>query len=335
VDEHPRPRPGRRRYRELIHLLNRRYHEQWQRAERLDRELALARRAWLGPLLAWLRRLARMLRPVRYEGLPGSVPGELAGVSFQQVHEAEEAPRGRVSIVIPFRDQLDLLRGCLRSLRKTCYQDREIILVNNGSAEARTLRYLDRQRGKVGVRVLDRPEPFNFSRLCNRGARAARGDYLLFLNNDTEALSRDWLERLLRLACREEVGVVGATLLYPDGTIQHAGLFPRADRTWVHGYRGLRPDEPGEQGELGLVRTVPAVTGACLLIRRELFEAVGGFDERLPLTFNDVDLCRRVRALGKLVVVSPHARLLHFEGLSRGFSSDVPGVGHLVALGGS
>jgi GT2 family glycosyltransferase len=334
LDEHSHP-VGRRRQRDTIHLLNRRYHEQWERAERLERELALARRAWIGPLHAWLRRLKQWLCPVRYAGLPGSKPGELACVSCVRIGEAEETPRGRVSIIIPFKDQVDLLRGCLLSLRKTDYRDREIILVNNGSCEPRTLRCLERLRGRQRVHVVDSPEPFNFSRLCNQGAQAATGEYLLFLNNDTEVLAPDWLGRLLRLACRPEVGIVGATLLYPDGTIQHAGLFPRGKGTWIHGYRGRRPDDAGDQNELGHCRTVPAVTGACLLLRRDLFETLGGFDERLPLTYNDVDLCCRVRARNKLVVVSPHARLLHFEGLSRGFSSDTPGAGHLAALDGN
>ena len=128
-------------------------------------------------------------------------------------------------------------------------------------------------------------------------------------------LTADWLERLLTLAADPRVGVVGATLLYPDGTVQHAGLFPRADGKWVHPGRG-----GPQSGEMQQVRAVPAVTAACLLVRRGLFESLGGFDEALPVTLNDVDLCGRVRERGLLVLVSPHARLLHYESLSRGYA---------------
>jgi GT2 family glycosyltransferase len=317
------------RYRELIHQLNQRYHEQWERAERLQKELARARGSWLGSLVAWLRHLKRRLRPIRYTGRPGSQPGELRTVPWKCVEEVEPIS-GRVSIIIPFKDRLELLRGCLRGIRRSTYHDVEVVLVNNGSERDDTRRYLDKVRRRWCV--VDRPGPFNFSWLCNEGARRARGDYLLFLNNDTEVLTGGWLESLLRVACRPDVGVVGATLLYPDGTIQHAGLFPRQDGRWIHGYRGLPADSAGDQGELAHVRTVPAVTGACMLLRRDFFWELGGFDERFPVTYGDVDLCCRARRQGRRVVVTPHARLLHFEAISRGYTSDNPGAGHLTEL---
>jgi GT2 family glycosyltransferase len=212
----------------------------------------------------------------------------------------------------------------LRSLRASTYRNFEVVLVDNGSTDPRTLRLLARLRERRRCRVVACPEPFNFSRLCNLGASTASGDYLVFLNNDTEVLARDWLEQLLRIGGDPSVGVVGATLLYPDRTIQHAGLFPRADGLWVHPYRGLPGDHAGDGGELRVARCVPAVTAACLLVRRALFGELGGFDERFPVTYNDVDLCRRVRERGLSVVVSPEARLFHYEGLSRGFTADTP-----------
>jgi GT2 family glycosyltransferase len=325
-----RPRAAGPSYRELIHQLNQRYHEQWERAERLEKELAQARSGMLGSLLAWLRHVKRRFRPVVYAGRPGSRPGELHGVAWQRVDEQAGPISGTVSVIIPFRDQLDLLRGCLGSIRQSTYRDVEVVLVNNGSEEEVTLRYLKRVRARSRRRVVDQPGAFNFSRLCNEGARQASGEYLLFLNNDTEVLTPDWLERLVRLACRPEVGLVAATLLYPEGTIQHAGLFPRQDGLWIHGYRGLPAAASGDQGELAHVRTVPAVTGACLMVRRDVFWSLGGFDERLPVTYGDVDLCCRARAQGRLVVVTPHARLLHFEALSRGYTSDRPGDAHVT-----
>lgn len=319
-----RTRSRRNRYRKLIHLLNQRYHQQWERAEALELQLAEARSAWWGPALAWLRRVKRWLRPYRYTGRPGSKPGELVSVPFQKVTEAQSVGTACVSIIIPFKNRHELLRDCLRSLHKSSYRHCEIILVDNGSRCLSTLRYVHRLEERGQATVLRCPGPFNFSRLCNLGARAATGDFLLFLNNDVEALTPDWLERMLRVAVRPEVGIVGAMLLYPGGAIQHAGLYPRADGHWVHAYRGLPQDARGDQHELGLIRTVPAVTGACLMIGRELFNQVAGFDEILATAFNDVDLCRRVQKLGKLVTITPHARLLHYEALSRGFAADPP-----------
>jgi GT2 family glycosyltransferase len=135
-------------------------------------------------------------------------------------------------------------------------------------------------------------------------------------------LSRDWVEQLLVLAADPAVGAVGATLLYPDATIQHAGLLPRSDGMWIHPYSRRPADDPGEGGELRLVRCVPAITAACMLVRRNVFENVNGFDEKYPVTLNDIDLCRRLRSRGRLVLVTPHARLLHYEGLSRGYTVD-------------
>jgi GT2 family glycosyltransferase len=135
-----------------------------------------------------------------------------------------------------------------------------------------------------------------------------------------EVLHSNWLDPMLIAAGQERVGIVGATLLYPDETIQHVGLFPNEDGSWFHPYRGMAADYRGEHDELIHVRETPAVTAACLLIRRDLFERVGGFDERYPVTHNDVDLCQRVRAAGYRVVVTPHARLLHYESLTRGYA---------------
>jgi GT2 family glycosyltransferase len=321
ADSRRAPRP----YRDLIHQLNQRYRREWERAEALAAELAALRGSRFGRLVTWLRRLKhRFLPPAVPAYLPWSVP-------CPEWEGPWEPPSGRVSIVIPFRDRVELLRDCLRSVRASTYRDFEIVLVDNGSSERRTQRYLWRLTGRPGVQVIDCPGPFNFSRLCNEGARRAAGDYLLFLNNDTELVTADWLEQLLLLAGRPQVGAVGATLLYPDGTIQHAGIFPRSDGTWTHRHRGL-PADGSDEAELRQVRPVPAVTGACLLLRRDRFLALGGFDEGLPLTFGDVELCCRLRAQGLLVLVTPYARLYHFESLSRGWLVDSPGEGHLAKL---
>jgi GT2 family glycosyltransferase len=312
-------------HRQLIHALNQRYFQQWHRAERLQREVNLLRATGVGLLLDGLRWLRRKILP------PRDPESGLRLVRCASLEEGPHTAAGLVSIIIPLKDRLELLRGCLRSMRGGTYRDFEVILVDNGSQERRTLRYLERLRDHPRARVLSCPGAFNFSWLCNQGARAARGDYLLFLNNDVEVLTPDWLERLLRLGQRTEVGAAGATLYYPDGTLQSAGLFPRADGRWVHAHARL-PAEQMHEHELDRIRVVPAVAAACLLMRRETFDVVGGFDENLAVTYNDVDLCCRLRQRGLLVAVTPHARLLHYEGLSRGFSGDEPGADHLGAL---
>jgi O-antigen biosynthesis protein len=220
--------------------------------------------------------------------------------------------------VMPFKDRVELLHNCLRSLRRGSDRRREVILVDNGSTEPVTQCYLERLRGRRRVRVVACPGEFNFARLCNEGASHARGDWLLFLNNDTEVISADWLEQMRLAAGQPSVGVVGAMLLYPGGTLQHAGMFPLADGRWEHAWRGFPASHAGAAGELRQVRSVAAVTGACLLIGRELFDELGGFDERFPDMHNDTDLCERVRRRGLLVVVTPHARLFHLESASRG-----------------
>ena len=314
----PSRRGSRSPARELIHQLNQRYYEQWRRAEQLELELRQARLRWVGPLVAAARGLRRLLRPGKRID-----PATQVVVPPCQILEAGHAtPRGRVSIIVPFRDQPELLRRCLGSLRRTDYADRELILVDHASRESRTLRALDRLARRPSTLVVSRGGAFNFSQLCNAGAAQATGDYVLFLNNDTEVLHPEWLERMLAVAQRADVGAVGATLLYADGTLQHAGVYQGPTGRWVHVYRGERADHAGQRGELAHVRAVPAVTGACLLVRRDLFEAVGGFDEQYPITHGDVDLCRRLRQRDLHVVVTPHARLLHHEGLSRGYTPD-------------
>ena len=316
MSKQPANRIRRNPYRELIHLLNQRYHDEWVRAEALQNKLDRLQRCKLLPLLKWFGRLAKRLRTLVR-------PSPVAAVAEKAVPyvapERSEPLSGLVSIIIPFKDRPELLRNCLRSLSASTHRRFEVILVDNGSTQRRTRRLLDRYGARPGVQIVCDPSPFNFARLCNRGAHRATGDFLLLLNNDTEVLDRDWLEQLMTIAADPNVGAVGATLLYPDRTIQHAGLFLRSDGVWVHPYRG---DVEGANGELRVARSVPAVTAACLMIRRQLFQEVGGFDEQFPVMFNDVDLCARLRSRGLQVVITPHARLFHYESLSRGYTLD-------------
>ncbi|MGH7393311.1 MAG: glycosyltransferase family 2 protein [Candidatus Rokuibacteriota bacterium] len=256
---------------------------------------------------------------LRRRGLSGSVTSLAADVAQPRYY----APRLRlrsaplVSIIIPTRDKQPLLERCVRSIReKTAYEHYEIVVVDNDSAEPDTLAYL--QSVQRYVRVVQWPGRFNFSAINNFGVTRASGEQLLFLNNDIEVLDPDWLAAMLEHAQRPEVGAVGAKLLYPDGRIQHAGVVVGIARAAAHAYRLWPGEAPAPPRLADVVRNWSAVTAACMMMPRRVFEEVGGFDERLRVVLNDVDLCLRIRERGYLVVYTPWARLCHYEGATRG-----------------
>jgi GT2 family glycosyltransferase len=217
-----------------------------------------------------------------------------------------------ISIIIATRDRVALLDRCIRSIEKAAdYPHFEIIVVDNDSAEAETRAYFEQSRHQI-VRS---PGQFNFSAINNAGARAARGEYLLFLNNDTEVVTADWLASMLEWAQQPEIGCVGAKLLFPDDSIQHAGVTLH-DGSAFHPCYGRQPDER-TWIESELVRNFSAVTGACLMVRRSLFQEIGGFDETFPVAYNDVDLCVRIMRAGYRNAYTPHAVLYHHESSSR------------------
>jgi GT2 family glycosyltransferase len=225
----------------------------------------------------------------------------------------------RVSIVIPTRDRADLLRACVDSLdAHPCEAETELIVVDNGSVEPAARDHLATLSRRGSTRVLSYPAAFNWSAVNNLAARSASGEYLLFLNNDVEAIAPGWLDALLAFASRPEIGVVGGLLLYPDGTVQHAGVVLGLTGYAGHVFAGRRPDETTAFGRADAIRNCTAVTGACMLMRRELFESLGGFDERFILCGSDVEMCLRARALGLRNVMTPHARLVHRESRTRG-----------------
>ncbi len=224
-----------------------------------------------------------------------------------------------VSVIIPTRDRWQLLQQCLSSLEeKTGYSRYEIIVLDNDSSEPETLKYLDTIAGKW--RVYRYPGPFNFAAINNFGAAQARGDYLVFLNNDIQVIRSDWLTAMLEQAQRPGVGGVGAKLLYPDGRIQHAGVVVGIGGGAGHAFKGLRlPDHAlGYFSLADVVRDCGAVTAACMMVPRRVFEELRGFDERFRVAFNDVDFCLRLRQRGHLIVYTPLALLYHHEGASRG-----------------
>jgi GT2 family glycosyltransferase len=228
-------------------------------------------------------------------------------------------PTPLVSIVIPTKDALDVLRPCIESIeQKTSYGAYEIIIVDNGSKEELTLSYLNELEAEGRARVVVVAAPFNYSRLNNVAVQSANGDILAFLNNDIEVVDPGWLGAMVELASLSAIGAVGARLLYPNGEIQHAGvalgLFGLAGHPW-------KMTEPcALEAELFLTRqrSVSAVTGACMVVRRDVFESVGGFDEALAVSYNDVDLCLKIKKLGLRIVWTPQATLVHHESVSRG-----------------
>ena len=229
-------------------------------------------------------------------------------------------PLPTVSIVIPTKDRADLLRQCLSGLlQRTEYAAMEILVVDNGSVEPKSLQLLSEVANDSAIRVLRALGPFNWARLNNLAALEAKGELLLFLNNDTDVIHPDWLRELASQTLRLGIGVVGAKLLYPDGTVQHAGVGLRPTGEAYHLWRGADGTAPGYRNSLCMVSTVSAVTGACMCTRKEVWREVGGFEERLPITYSDIDYCLRVRAASYRVIWTPYARLLHLECATRGF----------------
>lgn len=243
-----------------------------------------------------------------------------AGASLRRVHWPRPASAPRVSIIIPTRDRLELLRPCVESIAwETAYRPYEILIVDNGSRDAETLAYLERGAREGRFRVLRDDGPFNFAALNNRAAEAARGEILAFVNNDTELLSGDWLGEAVSLLARPEVGAVGARLRFRNGMIQHYGVVLGVGGLAENAFQHLSVDDPGYFARTGVPGDFAAVTAACLLCRREVFRAVGGFDaQNLPVGFNDVDFCLRLRERGLRVIATPHIEMIHDESRSRG-----------------
>lgn len=225
-----------------------------------------------------------------------------------------------VSIIVPTRDQPELLRACLDSvLTRTSYAPFEIIVVDNGSVEPATMVYLEEVSADPRVRVLRYDLPYNYSAINNFAVQQTNGSYLCLLNNDTEVIEPEWLSEMMRYAVRPDVGAVGAKLLYDDLTIQHAGVVIGIGDAAGHAHRFVPESEPGYFKQPHVAQFVSAVTAACLVVERAKFEKVGGLDEKhLPVAFNDVDLCLKLQEVGWRNVYVPHAVLLHHESKSRG-----------------
>jgi len=227
----------------------------------------------------------------------------------------------KVSIIIPTRNGLEDLSACINSLQVTTYSNYEVIIVNNASDEPETLAYLDQLDKRTNYRVIDYPHAFNYADLHNTVVAQLETDYLCLLNNDTEVLNPNWLTDLLGYAQPAEVGAVGAKLLYPDTTIQHAGVTIGVGGLASHAHRDLPADALGYHGRANLPQAISAVTAACLLIKATHWAELRGMAEELPIAFNDVDFCLRLQEAGYHNVFVPQATLIHHESKSRGKDS--------------
>jgi len=238
--------------------------------------------------------------------------------SFRVKRQIKSEPL--ISIIIPFRDQVEILKKCIDSIfEKTTYKNYEILLINNQSELLDTIEYMKEVENCPRVRLLHYDAPFNYSAINNFASTQSEGEYLVLLNNDTEIISPDWLESMLEHASRKEVGAVGAKLLYPNNLIQHAGVLVGVGGVANCAFMNKDLYDNGYFGFVNVIRNYSAVTAACLMIKKETFERINGLDEEnLAVTFNDIDLCLRLRELGYLIVYTPYSILYHHESLTRG-----------------
>ena len=224
-----------------------------------------------------------------------------------------------VSVIIPNKDETETLRSCIRSLKEnTTYKNFEILIIENNSTTKEIFSYYRELSQEENIRIFNWKKEFNYSAINNFGARKARGEYLLFLNNDIQVITPDWMEEMLGVCQREEVGAAGVKLIYPDNTIQHAGCVIGIGGIAGHMFVDMPAERSGYLHKASLLQDMSAVTAACMMIKRSVFQKVKGFTEELAVAFNDVDLCLKVRREGYLIVYDPYARLYHMESKTRG-----------------
>lgn len=260
---------------------------------------------------------AAVERHLKRAGRAGEVLPVTEAPGYTRVRFALPATLPHVTLVIPTRDRADLMRVCVESLTRTTYPNYDVIIVDNGSVETETFalfKSLDKKRYTV---VRD-DRPFNFSGLNNGAVARARGEFVCLMNNDIEILTPDWLEEMLSFAIQPGVGCVGARLWYPDGTIQHAGVLVGFHGVAGHMHKFTKRGETGYADRVVLHQSLSAVTAAVMLVRKAIWDEVGGFDEALAVAFNDVDFCLKVRNAGYRNVYTPYAEMNHHESASRG-----------------
>ena len=255
-----------------------------------------------------------------------SLKGEVVDSSVITTYKINYKIIGRplISIIIPNKDHIEDLKKCISSIiDKSSYDNYEIIIVENNSEEERTYSYYKSLKSNKKINVVNYEGDFNYSAINNLGFKHSKGDYILLLNNDVKVINSDWLQEMLIFAQRKDIGAVGAKLLFPDDTIQHAGVILGINGVAGHAHKGWDKDSPGYAARISIAHNVSAVTAACLMMSRNVFLEVGGLDEGFAVAFNDIDLCMRIREAGYLIVYTPYAQLYHYESKSRGYE-DTP-----------
>ena len=257
-------------------------------------------------------------------GLKGKVTDSTQPSTYRIRYEIEGKPL--ISIVIPNMDHVSDLQKCVESIRdESTYNNWEIVIVENNSRELKTFGYYRELEHDKRIRVVtyEAGKEFNYPAINNFGAAAAKGEYLLLLNNDIEIITPDWLEQMLMFAQRKDVGAVGAMLYYPDDTVQHAGVIVGVGGVAGHAHKYTPRGSQGYVSRLTIAQNYSAVTAACMMMRKDVWEQVGGLDVNYAVAFNDVDLCMRIRKAGYLIVWTPYAEMYHYESRSRGDEDSV------------
>lgn len=259
---------------------------------------------------------------LKRRGLKGEVKKDTKSTAYKVIYQLDKEPK--VSILIPTKDLADTTRVCLESIyKKTKYKNFEILLINNNSEEEETFKLFDEYKKKYkNFKVIDAKMEFNYSKINNLAAKKADGDILVLLNNDTEIITPRWLTMMVGYAVQPHIGAVGAKLLYPDETVQHAGVIMGLGGVASHAYLGEERDFPGMYGRLRVPYDYAGVTGACLAVEKKKFEEVGGLEEDLKVAYNDVDLDLKLLKAGYFNIVLPMVELYHFESKSRGSDRD-------------
>lgn len=254
-------------------------------------------------------------------GLKGEVLDSSVPTTYHIKYEIDGNPL--ISVIIPNKDHTDDLDICLKSLyEKSSYKNFEVIIVENNSTEKETFEYYEAIAQKHGnIKIVKWEGNFNYSAINNFGVNYAKGEFILLLNNDVEIINGSCLEEMLMFAQRKDVGAVGAKLYYSDDTVQHAGVILGLGGTAGHAHKHFGRSHPGYMARASIAQNLSACTAACLMMRRDVFDEVGGLDESFEVAFNDVDLCMKIRKKGYLVVFTPYAELYHYESKSRGNDS--------------
>ncbi|TKT77686.1 glycosyltransferase family 2 protein [Aquamicrobium sp. LC103] len=264
--------------------------------------------------------------------LPAAVE-EAPETPFYRLRFAVPEPQPLVSLIIPTRDRVELLKGCVESiLEKTTYSNYEIVIVDNGSVEQSTLAYFKELKSRKNIRVLAYRKKFNYSAINNFAVGKAKGEIVGLINNDIEVISPDWLTEMVSWAAQPDVGCVGAKLYYANDTIQHAGVILGIGGVAGHSHKYFPRDHPGYFSRLKVIQNLSAITGACLIVRKKIFEAVEGLNAKdLAVAFNDVDFCLKVHEAGYRNVWTPYAELYHLESISRGAEDNPEKIARFIS----